>query len=1215
MDNISSNPSVQKLTKEEILQVINHLKELSKSGVSKKDRRYVTLVKVLKTQDLSQFHAGNSASGSNTSPSNTISPSSLTKDTSITSPAIPELTVNNSPIFPNHQSPIFPSSTPSPASVSIPTPSPVVSEATPNLPTHSPVDLTYQQQTPTNIDLSSVSPNQLNPSGIILPLKTSPNSTYGPNISFQPQPHSQTNPNTTTTPSSFIQKNLAPHPNPQSSTLNQQLTPNTSSQSYPIQTRPTNVMGGYPSSSSSDNTNNNPSNITSNTGGPSLISLHNRPPSIPTVPQQNVLFYKHQITQLRAQISVFKRIMSNQPIPPEHIRLCSSGTLPNQLPTQPQPSQPYPHQPHQPQQPPQSYQNQYNEQNRQQYQPQTNIVSQPPPYQLNNNNSGSIPSNIHINRPQIPTPSHQSNHNQQILAQSIVKQNPIPQFDINILLGDREKRIREKFTDKIRSINTSNQVLSINDQLEMEKIKILFPQHRVRANIIQNLRIAIDNKNLAKPRRGKKSRGEKNRKKKQAKLTKEQQFLSAIQNHTKIFKDFHTSQAQKWKKINRQMMTWHANKARREEQQREREEKERLRALRENDEVAYLKLLEKTKNDRLTQLLNQTDDFLNQIGAKVKEAKDIGGNEQQSIQQNIQTKSLNEMTEEEKKQFMAKEEEEAKQSESTKTYYTIAHTIQEEVTEQPEILVGGTLKPYQLRGLQWLISLYNNNLNGVLADEMGLGKTIQTIALLTYLMEKKNCNGPFLIIVPTSVLPNWQNELKIWAPSIVAVAYKGNVSARKAIYSKELSHGNFNCLMTSYDFIIRDKSSLGKIAWEYIIIDEGHRIKNSKSKLSITLAKFYKSKYRLLLTGTPLQNSLPELWSLLNFLLPTIFNSVDNFQNWFSAPFAAAGEKSELTEEETTLIIHRLHKVLRPFLLRRLKQEVESQLPSKVEKVIRCDFSAMQRRLYDAIVDFGHILRNPDTPGKKKQTKGLNNALMELRKVCNHPYLCDPYADYFINEDMVRCGGKFATLDNLLRKMKASGHKVLLFSQMTEVMTILEDLMKLRDYKYLRLDGSTSMDDRARLPAEFNAPNSPYFVFILSTRAAGQGLNLQSADTVVIFDSDWNPQIDLQAQARAHRIGQTKSVRVFRLVTVKSVEETILDKANHKLDVDKKIIQAGMFDNRSSVSERNEYLVCILFKMLIIRFYLFIYIIFIIEKIITRNSRRMYRRSTISKII
>ena len=535
------------------------------------------------------------------------------------------------------------------------------------------------------------------------------------------------------------------------------------------------------------------------------------------------------------------------------------------------------------------------------------------------------------------------------------------------------------------------------------------------------------------------------------------------------------------------------------------------------------------------------------------------------------------MTEEQKKQFFEKEEEEAKQLQSTKTYYTIAHTIKEDIYKQPDCLVGGTLKRYQLKGLQWLVSLYNNNLNGVLADEMGLGKTIQTISLLTYLMEKKGCNGPFLIIVPLSVISNWKDELERWAPSIVNITYKGAPKARKEIFQNLILNGKFNTVLTTFNFVMRDKRYLSKVAWNYIIVDEGHRMKNSESKFTLILSNNYHSKHRLLLTGTPLQNSIPELWSLLNFLLPTIFNSVENFQNWFSAPFAATGTCAELNEEENLLIIHRLHKVLRPFLLRRLKLEVEDQLPLKVEKVLRCGFSAMQRRLYDAMEASDELSKES---AKLVQTQGLMNKLMQMRKVCNHPYLFSPNGEYTIDENLIRASGKLVLLDHVLPKLKESGHRVLIFSQMTALMTILGYYLDYRNYKHLRLDGSTKSDDRTEYMRAFNATNSPYFIFMLSTRAGGLGLNLQTADTVILFDSDWNPQIDLQAQDRAHRIGQKKEVRVLRFISVDSIEEVILQRANHKLDVDKKIIQAGMFNNNSSASQRREYLVCIDFLKL-----------------------------------
>ncbi|KAK4337107.1 hypothetical protein RND71_043425 [Anisodus tanguticus] len=298
-------------------------------------------------------------------------------------------------------------------------------------------------------------------------------------------------------------------------------------------------------------------------------------------------------------------------------------------------------------------------------------------------------------------------------------------------------------------------------------------------------------------------------------------------------------------------------------------------------------------------------------------------------------------------------------------YYNIAHAINEKVYEQASIMVFGKLKEYQVKGLEWLVSLYNNNLNGILADEMGLGKTIQTISLVTYLMEKKRINGPFLIIVPLSTLSNWVLEFERWAPSVIKIQYKGSPLYRRQIQS-QLKTSKFNVLLTTYEYVIKDKSTLAKIKWKYMIIDEGHRMKNHHCKLTQVLNTHYIAPHRLLLTGTPLQNKLPELWALLNFLLPSIFKSCNTFEQWFNAPFATTGEKVELNEEETVLIIRRLHKVLRPFLLRRLKKEVETQLPEKTEYVIKCDMSALQRVVYRHMQTKGILL----TDGSEKDKKG-----------------------------------------------------------------------------------------------------------------------------------------------------------------------------------------------------------------------------------------------------
>ncbi|VDL83099.1 unnamed protein product [Nippostrongylus brasiliensis] len=510
-------------------------------------------------------------------------------------------------------------------------------------------------------------------------------------------------------------------------------------------------------------------------------------------------------------------------------------------------------------------------------------------------------------------------------------------------------------------------------------------------------------------------------------------------------------------------------------------------------------------------------------------------------------------------------------------YYATAHRIKEKIVQQHSTMGSETLqlKPYQLKGLEWMVSLYNNNLNGILADEMGLGKTIQTISLITYLMEVKQNNGPYLVIVPLSTLSNWNMEFEKWAPAVVKVVYKGNKESRRRVEGI-IRKGAFNVLMTTYEYVIREKALLGKIRWKYMIIDEGHRLKNHNCKLTLMLNGYFHAQHRLLLTGTPLQNKLPELWALLNFLLPSIFSSCGTFEQWFNAPFATTGEKVELNQEETMLIIRRLHKVLRPFLLRRLKKEVESQLPDKTEYVIKCDMSALQKVLYKHMQK-GLLIDSKQQSGGR----ALMNTVVHLRKLCNHPFLfqsvedsCRAYwkVDEVSGQDLYRVAGKLELLDRILPKLKATGHRVLMFCQMTTMMTIIEDFFNFRRWKYLRLDGSTKPDERGQLLELYNAPDSEYFLFMLSTRAGGLGLNLQTADTVIIFDSDWNPHQDMQAQDRAHRIGQKREVRVLRLITANSVEEKILAAAKYKLNVDEKVIQAGKFDQRSTGAERKQML-------------------------------------------
>ncbi|XP_053773417.1 probable global transcription activator SNF2L1 isoform X3 [Desmodus rotundus] len=492
----------------------------------------------------------------------------------------------------------------------------------------------------------------------------------------------------------------------------------------------------------------------------------------------------------------------------------------------------------------------------------------------------------------------------------------------------------------------------------------------------------------------------------------------------------------------------------------------------------------------------------------------------------------------------------------------------------PSYVKGGPLRDYQIRGLNWLISLYENGVNGILADEMGLGKTLQTIALLGYLKHYRNIPGPHMVLVPKSTLHNWMNEFKRWVPSLRVICFIGDKDARAAFIRDEMMPGEWDVCVTSYEVVIKEKSVFKKFHWRYLVIDEAHRIKNEKSKLSEIVREF-RSTNRLLLTGTPLQNNLHELWALLNFLLPDVFNSADDFDSWFDTKNCLGDQK----------LVERLHAVLKPFLLRRIKTDVEKSLPPKKEIKIYLGLSKMQREWYTKILMKDIDVLN--SAGKMDKMR-LLNILMQLRKCCNHPYLFDgaePGPPYTTDEHIVSNSGKMVVLDKLLAKLKEQGSRVLIFSQMTRLLDILEDYCMWRGYEYCRLDGQTPHEEREDKFLEvellgqreaieaFNVPNSSKFIFMLSTRAGGLGINLASADVVILYDSDWNPQVDLQAMDRAHRIGQKKPVRVFRLITDNTVEERIVERAEIKLRLDSIVIQQGrLIDQQSNKLAKEEML-------------------------------------------
>ncbi|KAL6185935.1 hypothetical protein ACLB2K_042057 [Fragaria x ananassa] len=468
--------------------------------------------------------------------------------------------------------------------------------------------------------------------------------------------------------------------------------------------------------------------------------------------------------------------------------------------------------------------------------------------------------------------------------------------------------------------------------------------------------------------------------------------------------------------------------------------------------------------------------------------------------------------------------------------------------------IQGKMRDYQLAGLNWLIRLYENGINGILADEMGLGKTLQTISLLGYLHEFRGITGPHMVVAPKSTLGNWMNEIRRFCPVLRAVKFLGNPDERKHIREDLLVAGKFDVCVTSFEMAIKEKYCLRRFSWRYIIIDEAHRIKNENSLLSKTM-RLYNTNYRLLITGTPLQNNLHELWSLLNFLLPEIFSSAETFDEWFQI----SGENDQQE------VVQQLHKVLRPFLLRRLKSDVEKGLPPKKETILKVGMSQMQKQYYKALLQ--KDLEVVNAGGERKR---LLNIAMQLRKCCNHPYLfqgAEPGPPYTTGGHLITNAGKMVLLDKLLPKLKERDSRVLIFSQMTRLLDILEDYLMFKGYLYCRIDGNTGGEDRDASIDAFNKPGSEKFVFLLSTRAGGLGINLATADVVILYDSDWNPQVDLQAQDRAHRIGQKKEVQVFRFCTEYTIEEKVIERAYKKLALDALVIQQGRLAEQKTVNK------------------------------------------------
>uniref|UniRef100_A0A8C4PEJ9 Chromodomain helicase DNA binding protein 5 n=1 Tax=Dromaius novaehollandiae TaxID=8790 RepID=A0A8C4PEJ9_DRONO len=491
---------------------------------------------------------------------------------------------------------------------------------------------------------------------------------------------------------------------------------------------------------------------------------------------------------------------------------------------------------------------------------------------------------------------------------------------------------------------------------------------------------------------------------------------------------------------------------------------------------------------------------------------------------------------------------------------------------------GGTLHPYQLEGLNWLRFSWAQGTDTILADEMGLGKTVQTIVFLYSLYKEGHSKGPYLVSAPLSTIINWEREFEMWAPDFYVVTYTGDKESRSVIRENEFSFEDnairsgkkvfrmkkeaqikFHVLLTSYELITIDQAVLGSIEWACLVVDEAHRLKNNQSKFFRVLNS-YKIDYKLLLTGTPLQNNLEELFHLLNFLTPERFNNLEGFLEEFA----------DISKEDQ---IKKLHDLLGPHMLRRLKADVFKNMPAKTELIVRVELSQMQKKYYKFILTRNFEALNSKGGGNQVS---LLNIMMDLKKCCNHPYLFPvaaveapvlPNGSYDGNS-LVKSSGKLMLLQKMLKKLRDGGHRVLIFSQMTKMLDLLEDFLEYEGYKYERIDGGITGGLRQEAIDRFNAPGAQQFCFLLSTRAGGLGINLATADTVIIYDSDWNPHNDIQAFSRAHRIGQNKKVMIYRFVTRASVEERITQVAKRKMMLTHLVVRPGLGSKSGSMTKQ-----------------------------------------------
>ncbi|KAJ2048039.1 hypothetical protein H4S04_004074 [Coemansia sp. S16] len=499
-----------------------------------------------------------------------------------------------------------------------------------------------------------------------------------------------------------------------------------------------------------------------------------------------------------------------------------------------------------------------------------------------------------------------------------------------------------------------------------------------------------------------------------------------------------------------------------------------------------------------------------------------------------------------------------------------------EYERQPEFIRGGTLYPYQMAGANWLWRKWNRRQSVILADEMGLGKTVQVIAFLLMIFhstlpaqsssESNLGTFPFLIVAPTTLISNWAQELRTWAPGLVVAQLSGRAADREV----ELEHTIFrhtpgskrrdlrcHVVLASYEAVanqvgIRELTT--GIAWQAIVYDEGHRLKNDQAKTYKALSVF-NTRMRVVLTGTPVQNDLRELSNILSFIDP------DNR--------ALLSQIEQLFEDGSPPRLARVHSLIAKYFLRRTKSDVPCLVPAKHEVIVPVSMTRLQRELYRATLtknvrllqSIASALHRDHRPGSVERvgSKSLNNVLLEVRQIVSHPYLINNAEPKFDSKEethaqLISAGGKLSFLHALLPELQRRGHRALVFTQFKRTLDVLEDYLAGEGIGCVRIDGDTPSRLRQTAVNQFNAPGSSLLVFLASTRTGGTGLNLTSADVVIIYDCDFNPQADIQAIARAHRIGQTKPVTVLKLVTENSAEERIVRRATRKLLLDHLVI-------------------------------------------------------------